>query len=281
MMTMCQTIKQKGIVEYPWAPALGASNDGYITATLLTWSLGGDWFDSNWNPIMNESDSATIQGLQMIVDGLYNTKIINPASLTYGTQHEFIPNFTGGQSAFMTNDNIGGMPVANNPSSSQIVGDAQYMLIPGGNGTVSASWAGNESWMIPKGVSNVQNAWSYIEWYLSSPVQIALWKDIGVPSAKSSDYALEGQQGLLQQPDVLQQQASYLHNETENHQLWYSDFETAVFTEVNLVATQAKTPQQAMDDLANDLLTSIFPKYNFTPGTSSSSASYSSSSSSS
>lgn len=171
-VTQMRTLKQKGIVQYPyeegWRVGEGFTCDYVATAG----EFGANLFNKQGQPTMNKGGA--LQALQFM-RMLYKDGLINPASLASGSTTA-ADTFIAGQSAFNTNwTNVTGM--MNSASESKIVGDGVVGTFPVQSGTNTttgtASVSGFQGLAIPANVpASMQGwAWKWIQFATSPQIQ--------------------------------------------------------------------------------------------------------------
>ncbi len=171
-VTQMKTLKQKGIVQYPyeegWREGEGFTCDYVATAG----EFGANLFNKQGQPTMNQGGA--LQALQFM-RMLYKDGLINPASLASGSTTA-ADTFIAGQSAFNTNwTNVTGM--MNSPTESKIVGDGVVGTFPVQTGTNTvtgtASVSGFQGLAIPANVpASMQGwAWKWIQFATSPQIQ--------------------------------------------------------------------------------------------------------------
>ncbi len=248
LVQMSQTLKQKGIVNYPLAFTWGA---GYEQITvdwvMFTKDLGGDLFDANGNPVFNKG--AGVDALQLMNDMLNKYKIVDPAALTIkggGTRMNLL---TGGKGAFAY---LWSAPLVtmNDPAKSKLAGQFDVALAPAGQGG-PYSVAGPMAISISAYSKNKDAAWEFT-------------KCIAGPEGEKfmllQEGAATGWKSVLNDPqvavklqkaggDVIAQQSLFLA--VRPALPYYSEWSAQVQKEVQNVLIGQKTAQKALDDLAD------------------------------
>jgi len=157
-LDQAQKIKEAGLVSYPIIWTWDSDADLVIDYIIITWTMGGKFFDKNHRPIFDKGKP--VKALQFMMDTLYKYRISDPASLT-SSQGDTSRVFNQGRVAFIVN-----YPFAwtnsNNPQYSRIVGEARAMLIPGTKAVRSATINSIMGWSIMTNSENKDVAWDFI-----------------------------------------------------------------------------------------------------------------------
>ncbi|HSP38881.1 MAG TPA: sugar ABC transporter substrate-binding protein [Frankiaceae bacterium] len=157
---------------------------GEGTATqwyLLTLAMGGQVFDDKLQPAFGPG-TAGEKALQFEVDAVARGWISRGA--VSNTNQTSDARFTGGVAAYI----FGGpdeLVVADDPTSSQIVGKAQLALVPGVSGP-GATFGLPEGIGIPAGSKHKAAALAFVQWMTSPGVVTQLRDNLGVLPARIS-----------------------------------------------------------------------------------------------
>jgi len=194
LLSQAQTIKSKGIVEYPivwsWAQAEAVICD---YATLVD-AYGGKFFD-NGKPVLDSG--ASLQAVkymdQSVKDGL-----TNPSSKEY-LEDDVKKVFSNGDAAFALNWTYM-YAAANDPKQSKIAGQVGLVAAPGIAGKTDFSAVnGSMGLGISPNSTHQDEAWKFITFLTSQPVQNK-YAQLSLPIWKSSyeDPAVQkGQEDLV------------------------------------------------------------------------------------
>ena len=154
---------------------------GFFPFTAYLHTFGGEWFDEDWHPILN--NEAGIAAAEFVVE---SSRKAGPPGISSYTWYECVHIMQEGKCAMFTDSNVF-VPVLIDPSVSKIadkVGVARWPEGPGGWWPNYFCW----SWGIPAVGKKKDVAWLFAEWTASYPVQ--LWQAAGtlMPSVRSSTY---------------------------------------------------------------------------------------------
>ncbi|KIT14842.1 extracellular solute-binding protein [Jannaschia aquimarina] len=202
--------------------------------------LGGQVFDDNWEPIINnEAGVEAANALKTIVD-------CGPEGGTTFGPSEAAAAFKSGQAAMFL-DSIAFAAGFEDPSESQVAGNVGYALHP--MGVERASQTGGFGLAIPANAPNKEAAFLLLQWLTSKEGDKAVAMAGGNPS-RFSTYA---------DPEV---QAKYPYSETFGEALKYADpdwrpiipvwgqINSDIGTTMSQVLTEGLDPQEALDGVA-------------------------------
>lgn len=248
---MGMAAKNQGLVEYPFIEYFQQEEGLTIAFAYYLFAFGGAFFDEEGKPMFNSPEG--LAALNFMVSGLQDG-LINPASLE-STYEEARRTFSQGASLFSVNWAYQ-LNLANDPTESQIVGDAIVTLMPGEQET-SATINGGMGLAIMKASQNPDKAWEYIQFLSSKDVQkryaqnaLPIWKSLFDDPA-----LLEAQPAVAQEQDfvnVSKQQYAFLRNRPIVP--YYSETSEIIAREVQAALTGAKTSEQALVDAESEIL---------------------------
>jgi len=127
--------------------------------TNYLFSIGGDYYDKNWNSIIN--NRAGIQAATLYVKNI--TENAPPGAPGYGFD-EAIQMFTQGKAFSIVTFWMFYVDMQD-PEQSQVAGKIGLSPMPGG-----ANLNGGWGWAIPKSSPNKEAAWKFISWVESFPI---------------------------------------------------------------------------------------------------------------
>lgn len=248
---MGMAAKNQGLVEYPFIEYFQQEEGLTIAFAYYLFAFGGAFFDEEGKPMFNSPKG--LAALNFMVSGLQDG-LINPASLE-STYEEVRRTFSQGASLFSVNWAYQ-LNLANDPTESQIVGDAIVTLMPGEQET-SATINGGMGLAIMKASQNPDKAWEYIQFLSSKDVQkryaqnaLPIWKSLFDDPA-----LLEAQPAVAQEQDfvnISKQQYAFLRNRPIVP--YYSETSEIIAREVQAALTGAKTSEQALADAESEIL---------------------------
>lgn len=143
---------------------VGVAMDGQPTAVFgnyatYLYSLGGSFYDENWNPDFDSPEA--YEAFDLFLDAMENGAQEDAAASTWGDSNQI---FAQGHAATFLGYNWF-IEDLNNPEESRISGSVGLAEIPGDGGAV-ASWG----WAIPVNSGHKEAAWQFIEWVESYDV---------------------------------------------------------------------------------------------------------------
>lgn len=128
--TQALAMKAKGISRFPVAMQF-AQKEGWstMTVTSMVYSLGGNLFDKDFNPVFSRPGSAAERTMTWIRDSLRTTRIMDPNSLQMA-EIDVVKAMTAGRHAFtiLVKYNLAEL---NNPAASKLAGRFKMALMPG------------------------------------------------------------------------------------------------------------------------------------------------------
>jgi multiple sugar transport system substrate-binding protein len=221
LATDVQKLKDSG-VQYPLSIPMAATEGGVTPWYLLTLAMGGQLFDDQNNPVFSDPNSAGYKALQWEVDAVKNGWV-SPGSVSLNDDIT-LNKFTGGENAILLATGPGNMPTANDPSQSNIAGDAQIALVPGETGP-GGSFGLPEGLSIPVTAKHKAAAAAFIEWWEQPKNAIAIYNTQGsLPCGASSLKALAAT-GQLQGGDVIAAELPHVGALFPGGApIWYSQF---------------------------------------------------------
>lgn len=246
MEEMSRTMMEKGLVKYGtawgWAQAEGLICD----VTLFLYGFGGRWRDEKGNWVFN--DEAGQKMLQWMVNSIGPDGWADPASTSLNDRTVLNP-FLVGDTAFVLNWAFA-WGLIQDPKESKVVDKVGIALIPASeeSGLVSSSVTGGGGWGILTNSDTPELAAKLLQRFMSREVQVQaldLQQNMPVWTEMYSD------------PEILK---AYPHFKAMGPQFqyahfrpvlpWYSEWSLQAQVEIQAALTSAKTPQQALDDLA-------------------------------
>jgi len=188
MVSMMKTIKEKGILRYPWSDSWNQKEGLVCEYVWTTGAFGGDLFDKDGNPIFNKG--AGLKALEFMVM-LLEEGLANPNSLNMD-EPMAKDDFIAGNVAFNTNWTFQ-YGFLNDPEVSNIVGEAKMGLIPVSESVYdpddyyTATVSGFQGLAIPRNSGNKDEAWKFIRFVTSPLVQQAYLKEMPVWKSVQND----------------------------------------------------------------------------------------------
>lgn len=132
LFTMAQSLKSKGIDQYPiifaWSQKEGAFPEAFTSLVFAEAKGGNSMFDAGLNPVFNRSSSAAAQVLDWVRKA-YVAGLIDPASLSTA-EIDQIKSMQAGAHAFTIAPQYN-MAELNRPNSGEFAGQFKIALMPG------------------------------------------------------------------------------------------------------------------------------------------------------
>jgi len=251
-----QTIKSKGIVQYPlnipFAAAEGLSTYWYQT----TAAFGGTILDGSGKPQFGDPSSPGYKAAQWMVDAMKNG-LVPPGNINVTDGQGQATLMAQGKVASTYGDysgNVGALYEV--PASSTVVGQVQYLPTPGETG-VGPNLSNPDGIGIPKQAKYPQAAAEFIKWF-TDPANQADFAGASGPDKVMSGYFLPSQVSGLQTlttKGVLIQGAKITQMLQDSSKpvfpdgapSWYPDFSSAVYTNLHAAAAGTETVDAAIN----------------------------------
>ena len=228
------TLKAEGIYEYPYAAGIRPWT-WYLTAL----SSGSELFDNNNEPVFDNPGDPAYVAFERIIR-FFNRGFISPERLSSANPH---PAFWSGQAAFHQAWQ-GSLGIANNPESSQVAPNADYLLLPEDHST----------WLLPAGLTvsaftdYPQAAMELVEFFTNVEMQRHLFTANGLFPANMDVFAALGREDAIEGFPVMNEQARYIVS-IPYDQPWYIEFEK----EAEQAMLRAARGDQSVADALNEL----------------------------
>ena len=245
---VCLSLQEQGLVDYGtswgWAQAEGLVC--FYLAFVETY--GGHLTDENGVPTLNTPEN--VEALTYMVDSLYESEISAPSSIT-DDDRGVINNFGQGNIAFASSWSFA-WGEFNDESSSKVTGNVGVMQWPGTSRKESATCAGSMGLAITSTSTHKDEAWQFIEFLASKDIQkrqaieagaLPIWADL------YTDPDLVASQDCL--PDMLKQLETAVNRPSL---VWYNEFSDVLQIELQNALTQAKSPQETLDDAQEQVM---------------------------
>jgi multiple sugar transport system substrate-binding protein len=238
LLNQAKVLKEKGIVEHPivwsWAQAEALVCD----VTTIFESFGGQMVDKDGNPTF--TDPKNVQALTFMADSLKNG-LSNPNSTSY-LEDDVVGVVSSGKAAFALNW-MYMLGKVNDPNESQVPGQIALGLIPGANGTASATVNGGMGLAVTSGSKHPEEAWKYIEFLSSKETQLKYVKN-NIPDWKSLYDAPETIEVYKESLPVIKEQFNYIVNRPKVP--YYGELSTEIQTQTQMVLLGEKTAEEAL-----------------------------------
>ncbi|WP_350244335.1 extracellular solute-binding protein [Deinococcus sonorensis] len=233
------TIKAKGLVEYPIVWSWSQAEALICDYTTLISAFGGQFY-AGGKPVFNTGGG--LKALQYMTDSL-KSGVSNPNSKEY-LEEDVRKVFSDGKAAFALNWTYM-YNMANDPKQSKVAGQVGIVPAPGVAGVSQVSaMNGSMGLGIPTGSAHKDEAWRFIQYLTSAPVQeqfaqlsLPIWKaSYSKPAVTKGQEALVKAAGtslnvMFPRPTIAQ----------------YPQLSTVLQTALQKALLGSQTPAQALD----------------------------------
>lgn len=197
VMDDAKVLKDKGIVKYPLVWSWSQSEALVCDYTTLVSGFGGSFYQ---NGKLDFSTPASLKAVTLMKTSL-DQGLSNPASREY-LEEDVRKAFSNGDAAFALNWTYM-YNMANDPKQSKVAGDVGIVPAPGDTPDKPGAVNGSMGLGIAKASQHPEEAWQYIHYLTSQPVQDKYAK-LSLPVWKASyqDPAVaKGQESLIAAAD--------------------------------------------------------------------------------
>ncbi|GAB4447071.1 MAG: extracellular solute-binding protein [Anaerolineae bacterium] len=248
MVAQTRTLQDAGVVQYGVAPFWSQEWSLINDFHFWVYTFGGEIVDEDGCFLWNE-DPNTLAALEFMVQ-MQTEGIADPAGLTYN-QAAAQNVFLNGRAAFMPQGIAGLMAYANDPEQSTVAGELAVGLVPGAEEGLSATLTLPEAYAIPANSQHKEAAWQFIEYMTSRESNIFLAKEIGVLPIWVDLYTNEELTALY--PFWADFSAQLETARGLSTLTWYGSFVDIAQIEIHAALAGEKTPQEALDAMADGL----------------------------
>lgn len=248
LLADAKAIKDKGVVKFPIALPLSATEGTGTAWYLLTKAFGGDLFDTNLKPLFTSPDSAGYKALAWEVDAL-KAGLIDPAS-TGLKDVEVQELFKNGQASFDVAGWAGNLSVYTDPSKSKVASVAEGALMPTLSGK-TRTFGLPEAVGIPAASTHKEAAEAFVRWFVAPENQMESYTALGnLPTRTSVLKSLDDSGKLASGKALLAQAAVVEPLFKQGTPAWYPQFSSAVSTAINQAAKGQLTVDAAIKQIA-------------------------------
>lgn len=248
LVAQTRTLQEAGVVEYGIAPFWNQEWSLINDFHFWVYTFGGEIVDEDGCFLWN-TDPNTLAALEFMVQ-MREEGIADPAGLTYN-QAAAQNVFLNGGAAFMPQGISGLMAYANDPAQSAVVDQVAVGLVPGAEPGTSATLTLPEAYAIPVNSQHKEAAWRFIAYMTSRESNIFLAKEIGLLPIWVDLYTDEELTALY--PFWADFAAQLETARGLSTLTWYGDFVDVAQIEVHAALAGEKTPQEALDAMAEGL----------------------------
>jgi len=237
VMEDARVIKQKNIVTYPLVWSWSQAEALVCDYTTLVSGFGGQFYQ---NGKLDFSSPASQQAVKLMKSSL-DEGLSNPASREY-LEEDVRKAFSNGDAAFALNWTYM-YNMANSASQSKVAGQVGIMPAPGDAPGKAGAVNGSMGLGIAKGSTHADQAWQYIRYITSQPVQnnyarlsLPIWK-----SSYQDPAVMKGQESLIKAAD---RSLNVMLSRPETAD--YSRLSNTLQQQLQQVLTGGATPEAAM-----------------------------------
>jgi len=246
LLSQAETLKSKGLVQYPivssWsqAEALVADYTTYLAA------FGGKFLDAQGKPAFQSGGG--LKALEWMTDSL-KKGLMNPNSREY-LEEDVRRVFSSGQAAFALNWTYM-YGLTQDPKESKVVGKVGVVPAPGASGGARLSAVnGSMGLGITRGSQHPEEAWKFIQYLTSQPVQ-EKYAQLSLPIWKTSYGKASVKKG---QESVVKAASSAIGAMTPRPTVVrYSEFSTILQKALQDALLGTATPKAALEGAASQI----------------------------
>lgn len=240
VMDDARIIKEKKIVNYPLVWSWSQAEALVCDYTTLVSGFGGQFYQ---NGKLNFSSPASLQAVKLMKSSL-DDGLTNPASREY-LEEDVRKAFSNGDAAFALNWTYM-YNMANDAKQSKVAGQVGIMPAPGDAPGKAGAVNGSMGLGIASGSTHADQAWQYIRYMTSQPVQnnyarlsLPIWK-----SSYQNAAVMKDQESLIKAADT---SLSVMLSRPETAD--YSRLSSTLQQQLQQVLTGGATPEAAMQAL--------------------------------
>jgi len=237
VMDDARIIKEKKIVNYPLVWSWSQAEALVCDYTTLVSGFGGQFYQ---NGKLNFSSPASLQAVKLMKNSL-DDGLTNPASREY-LEEDVRKAFSNGDAAFALNWTYM-YNMANDAKQSKVAGQVGIMPAPGDAPGKAGAVNGSMGLGIASGSTHADQAWQYIRYMTSQPVQnnyarlsLPIWK-----SSYQDAAVMKEQESLIKAADT---SLSVMLSRPETAD--YSRLSSTLQQQLQQVLTGGATPEAAM-----------------------------------
>ncbi|MBS4208878.1 extracellular solute-binding protein [Bacillus sp. FJAT-50079] len=235
--------ENKDVIKYGFVPRGAKGNAIATNFNAFLWSHGADFFDENWNVILDSPEA--IKALERYV----NFKETAPDGIAnYNADEVGRAMATGEALSAIVWPSWG--ETMENPEKSEVAGKIGYSLVPKAEGEDHAPMIGNWIFGIPKASKQKEDALKFIEWASSKEIQVEMTKEGGIPTRTS----VLTDSDLLQEYPYLEAVSIGLENANFRPRTpLYSQIEELYGTYLNQALIGDISPEEALKKAATEI----------------------------
>ncbi len=167
MVSTLEALKNHGVLKYPFMGSWKQAEAVVCDYATLVGAFGGKFLDSSGNPAFNSGGGVqALEFMKMLMD----KGLANPSSTT-SAEEEVLKAFAAGQVAVNWNWTFQ-LAGATDPTKSKVPkGDVAILHTPKGTAPTAPGVNGGQPVMITSGTKHPEEAWEYVKFITSQPVQ--------------------------------------------------------------------------------------------------------------
>jgi len=253
LVTQAQTIKDKGLLEFPIIWSWNQKEGVVCDFTVLLYGNGGSFLDASGKPAFNNE-----KGVQVLtwMKSTLDAGLTNPSSIS-SDENAVRDNFIAGNAAFAVNW-LYEFTDSNNPDMTKVAGQAAFAPMPvfkagADAGIKSASVDGSSAFGIMATSPNVEQTWKFLTYLSSYDVQnkfsaemLPVWKN-----AFEGDNLTKLLAATATNPITVPAFLGQFPYANERPTVpYYNEASAALQLAIQEALTGVKSPQQALDDAA-------------------------------
>ncbi len=253
LVTQAQTIKDKGIVEFPILWSWNQKEGVVCDFTVLLYGNGGTFLDASGKPAFNNE-----KGVQVLtwMKQTLDAGLTNPSSIS-SDENAVRDGFIAGSAAFAVNW-LYEFTDSNNAEMSKVVGQAAFAPMPvfqagTAAGIKSSSVDGSSAFGIMATSPNIEQTWKFLTYLSSYDIQmkfsaemLPVWKN-AYTGTNLTNLLAATPTNPITVPAFL---AQFPYANERPTVSYYNEASAALQLAIQEALTGVKTPQQALDDAA-------------------------------
>lgn len=238
-----KTIKQAGVVEYPFTIPLNAEEGATTSLMWLAYTMNGIVFNEDGTLNRDSILSALQYEQKMIQD-----ELVDPNDKTSSGMDSY-RRLTDGSASFMTGP-TSFVTRSSNPEECQVVGEIKPILVPGKEQKAEHTMALPEAIGVTKFSKNKEEAKIFVKWYTSKDIQKKLNETNSTIPTRNSVLEQLIKDGVLTNADAMLEEANRIASPFPNGvPAYYSEMSNAIYNGVNKMALGQLSPEQAFDEM--------------------------------
>lgn len=236
-----KTIKEKGIVEYPYSMPMNA--DESATTSLIWLALAKNGKAFNDDRTLNKD--AVLDALQFI-NRAVTEGLVDPANKTASGMDAY-RKLTAGEASFIVGP-TSFVSRVNDEKESQVVGKVMPILLPGATEPSPLTFALPEGVGVTKFSKNKEGAKAFVKWFNSPETQVQLNEVQNTMPTRTSVLEQLIDSGKLQNTGALLEESKRIMSPFPGGVPdYYSEMSNAIYNAVNEMVLGSKTPEEAFD----------------------------------